>query len=293
MKNDRIELVYFIFPSCDGQCKHCWSSDIMLGRYRSTNWHKKLIDAIKIKDFSYKVIKLSGGEPFFHKGIGEISSYIHNVLGQDIRIEIFTSGRTFVSIKEGREGIEETYNALLGIFKDFSNLSIQLSADEFHLQVLQDKYGWENKEALLMFQQYLTNFVSACLKIKEDNPKFLGPKLKVHCATGRKAYHQNQLLGWVPNHWWTMIELTEGLVYSGRAKDLSDSFKIEPSDKISYFLLPGVDIYTTPQTPRAEKFHSKNGEVYLDDAGDSALMIYGWWNLINREAVYNKITIVQ
>lgn len=292
MENNSIELVYFIFPSCDGQCKHCWSSDLMLGRYKSSNWHKKLIDKLKKKDFSYKVIKLSGGEPFFHQGIGEISSYIHNVLGQDIRIEIFTSGRTFVSIKEGMDGIEETYNSLLSIFKDFSNLSIQLSADEFHLQVLQDKHGWDAKETHLMYQRYLTNYVSACLKIKEDNPKFLGPKLKIHCAAGRKEYHQDQLLSWVPNHWWSLIELTEGLVYSGRAKNLPDSFKIEPSGMMSYFLLPGVDIYANPQTSRAEKFHSKNGDVYLDDADESALIIYGWWNLINREAVYNRITMV-
>lgn len=287
-----IELVYFVFPKCDGNCAHCWSSDTKLGTYKDLNHHKKLIDALKKENYEYSQIKLSGGEPFYNKDVGKIAEYIHYKLGSNIPINVFTSGRPFVSLKEGAAGITETEENLKKFFKDFANISIQLSVDEFHLKVLCEKYHWGRNQKKKLFRNYITNFVEACLRIKKSQPLFLGPKLKIHCQNGRIRYHVSYLFDWMPKFWWEeYCCLTEGLVCSGNAKTLKNTFKINESDKTSVFLLPFVDFYSQPVTNDFQIYDVNSKKLYLDESNHSAILIEGWWNLIDRKAIYRKILV--
>lgn len=280
------ELVYFIYPTCDGNCKHCWSSDIRLGRYMDINWH---LDKLKrIKKMNFSLIKLSGGEPFYNKEIGKISKAIYEEFGDSVSIQIFTSGRPFVSLNKGDRGILETKHNIEQYFKNYDNVSIHMSVDEYHLLVIKNR----NKDKFVDYNDlsytYINNFMNACFLLKKEHPEFDGPKLKIHCEKGRMEYHK-QLYKWFPSEWWELyVIITEGLAYSGNAKKLENSFKVLPSSKMSYFFLPGVGFYKNKQTVNGIEFDDNGEIVYLDDA-ESAIIINGWWNLIDRRADYMTI----
>lgn len=281
---NNIELVYFVFPSCDANCKHCWSSDLMLGRVKSLEWHYRLIDRIASSN-TYSTIKLSGGEPFKNKDIGKLANRLHEKIGPDLPIQIFTSGRPFVSLKRGREGVEETLLALDSYFDIYDNISIQLSVDEFHVQVLERMYKEESNIAELA-RTFIENFMQACFEIMKKNPKFKGPKLKMHCAAGRIEHHLD-FYSWFPQDWWNeYVILTEGLVSSGNGKKLENTYKIVPNEMISYFLLPGVNFYPEPKSSRAVLFEDNGKTAYLDDSDEHAILIEGWWNIIDRRLKY-------
>lgn len=289
-----IELVYFIFPVCDGNCAHCWSSEMRMGRYKNILWHESMLEALGKMPYQYKEIKLSGGEPFLHPEIGEIPYLLHKKLGDEIPITIFTSGRPFVSYEKGSRGIEETKTKLLKLFKCFDNLSIHMSIDEFHVAELAKLNQWKPEEVKDNLKNYIMNFIFACEDIKQLYNGFLGPKLKIHCETGRKKYHQKQLFNWFPIEWWENYAiLTEGLVYSGNAKKLQHTFKLRPNKKMSYFLLPGVDFYEKPLSERSEMFYDIKHKkaLFLDDSENCAIMISGWWNLIDKKPMYQCIYI--
>lgn len=283
------ELVYFIYPSCDGNCEHCWSNDLMLGRCKPLDWHYRMIEKlVQMRPFS--CIKLSGGEPFKNKDVGKIARRIHDVIDKELPIYIFTSGREFVSVKSGEEGILETKKNLDKYFSSYDNISIQLSVDEYHLKVLKRIYkACDNFEELTF--HFIYNFIKACEMINKEHPSFLGPKLKIHCEEGHMEYHK-KIFSWFPFDWWEKyVIITEGLVYSGNAKQLKNTFKIQESDMMSYFLLPGVAFYPNGRTKRAERFQAGLESVYLDDSENTAVLIGGWWNLINRKAEYTLINI--
>ncbi len=287
-----MELVYFIYPTCDGGCKHCWSSDILLGRYKSYDWHRRLIATLENKRDLFSEVKISGGEPFLHPDIGKIVGAVQEHWGDDIPIKILTSGREFVSVKSGKIGIDETKDNILRFIPNLKNISIEMSADEYHLQSLASKNKWNVEEQKNNFKNYISNFMLACFELQSQNLFFKGPKLKIHCEEHRANYHREELLSWIPDEWWEKnIILTEGLVYSGNAKKLSKTFKIKPSLQISYFLLPGVDFFEQPQTTLAQGFTKRNNMIYLDTCDDAAVLISGWWNLIDRYADYESIKI--
>lgn len=291
---EKMELVYFIFPTCDGKCKHCWSSDMHMGRYMHFDWHKKMIAELSER-YIFKEIKISGGEPFFHPDIGLIIKEIRNRVGLDVPITVFTSGRTFVSDKKGDEGIFETKQRIIETFSEFRNVSIHLSADEFHMDVIKEKRAWSQKDETILFQNYIENFINACIELKKDEPMFVDPKLKIHCQKGRIEYHKNTLLSWIPELWWDRYcILTEGLVKSGRAKMLDESYCIEGNlDMLSYFLFPGVDFFDERKTALGERFKdATEHDIYMDASSSSGLIIPGWWNIINRTIkAYDKIMI--
>lgn len=284
---ENIELVYFVYPSCDGGCEHCWSSDMLMGRYKNFDWHCKVIEKLAELN-TYSLIKLSGGEPFKNKELGKIAEQIHKKIGSDVPIQIFTSGRPFVSMKDGEEGVLETKKMLDTYFSNYDNISIQLSVDEYHLKVLKRLHSSKANEEDLVYN-YIQNFMQACFVLMKEHPGFLGPKLKIHCEEGHLELHK-KLFSWFPEEWWRdYVILTEGLVYAGNAKCLERTFKIQPSNMLSYFLMPGVGFFDEPQTKRALKFSNQEKNIYLDDMDDSAILIHGWWNLINRDAEYTSI----
>lgn len=288
------ELVYFIYPSCNGTCEHCWSAERSLGRLRPIPWHEKLIQNLSSAGHGYSEIKISGGEPFLHREVGYFPILIHEYFGQELPISIFTSGRPFISFEKGETGIERTCLALKNTIKNFDNCSIQLSVDEFHVNSLSRYFGWQKNDIENNICSYISNFIVACEQIQVEHPLFLGPKLKIHCNKGRLLYHKNELFKWFPSEWWIRYAiLTEGLVAAGRGKSLSGTEELREDGPVSYFLLPGVDFYRNPQSKRGVEYHSVVGDscLYLDDSDNSAVLIEGWWNLINRKAKYQRIII--
>ena len=288
------DLVYFIYPTCNGSCKHCWSAERVLGRIRPILWHEELIRNLSSAGFKFSEIKISGGEPFLHKEVGSLPALIHRYFGQEIPVSIFTSGRPFVSWEKGDIGVERTFLTLKSTIANFDNCSIQLSADEYHIDSLSKYFGWKANDVWQNTRSYIGNFITACEQIKKENPLFLGPKLKIHCNKGRQQFHEEQLFNWFPSEWWSKYAiLTEGLVAAGRGKSLSGTEELSKDCHVSYFLLPGVNFYNQPQSKRSVEYSTliDDSKLYLDDSKDSAVLIEGWWNLINRKAKYKSILI--
>lgn len=297
MEQSRVktELVYFVFPSCNGYCAHCWSSDRLLGRVKSLSWHENLIKKLCSVGHVFSEIKISGGEPFLHNDVGRFPELIHNYVNPIIPISIFTSGRPFVSWCKGDKGIEDTYSFLTRSITDFDNLSIQLSVDEYHIHSMSTFFGWKTSEKENNVYSFINNFITACEYIKDQHPLFMGPKLKIHCNNNRAMYHVEELFHWFPNKWWKhYVILTEGLIACGRGKSLQGSIKLRDDGPVSHFLLPGVDFYDMPLTSRAVRYKKCDAPscVFLDDAPNSSVLIEGWWNLVYRIAKYERILIV-
>ena len=292
----KTELVYFIFPSCNGSCAHCWSSDRLLGRYKPLLWHEGLMQNLSSVGYDFGEIKISGGEPFLHDDVGRFPELIHHFVNPSVPISIFTSGRPFVCWDNGDRGIEGTYSSLTKTISDYDYLTIQLSVDEFHIYSMSKYFGWKTTEIEKNTRSFINNFIVACEKIKKEHPLFIGPKLKIHCNQGRAAFHKDELFHWFPKEWWEHYAiLTEGLIACGRGKNLQGTIELKDDCPISHFLLPGVDFFDKPQTSRAVKYQKWNqpSYVFLDDAPNSAVLIEGWWNLTNRIAKYDRITINQ
>lgn len=291
----KTELVYFVFPFCNGSCAHCWSSDRLLGRVKPLSWHELLIQKLCSIRHDFSEIKISGGEPFLYDELGRFPELIHSYFNPTIPISIFTSGRPFVSWEKGDKGVEYIYLFLTKSITNFDNLSIQLSVDEYHIHSMSKFFGWETTETENNACSFITNFISACEYIKDKHPLFLGPKLKIHCNNNRAAYHKEKLFHWFPDKWWNhYVILTEGLIACGRGESLRGTIKLREDGPVSHFLLPGVDFYDTPQTSRAIKYKKWDASTctFLDDAPNYAVLMEGWWNLTNRIAKYESISII-
>ena len=289
----KTELVYFIIPSCNGSCAHCWSSDRLLGRFKPFSWHEELVSNLSFLGHDFREIKISGGEPFLHNDVGRFPELIHRCYNPEIPISIFTSGRPFIFWDDGNVGIESTYLSLIKQIPNFDNVSIQLSVDEFHINSLANFFGWEIKDISRNVRSYINNFIVACESIKKDHPLFMGPKLKIHCNQGRASFHKEKLFRWFPDIWWEHYAiLTEGLISCGRGKTLKGTIELQNDGPISHFLLPGVNFYDIPKTNRAVKYQrlDQRSCIFLDDAQNSAVIIEGWWNLTNRIAKFESIT---
>lgn len=286
-----IEIVYFAFPKCNGNCAHCWSSNMELGNIVPISKHKENLDALSLLKVSE--LKISGGEPFFNPNIGEIIEYARDRF-KDSKITIFTSGRTFVSKKDGEEGIIETYNNLCNKIKNFNNISLQMSADEYHADVLKrlNPKSEKSKEELLNI--HVKNFVFACKRIKKKYPKF-EYYLKTHVNFNRLEYHKKLFQSWMSEKFWDeKVIKSEGLIKSGNASKLKDSIEIEESNQWSLFVLPGVD-FVEKAEEYLEKFQdfSDDRNLYLVKKPPESIVIAGWWNLINRKAYYFRISSIQ
>ena len=299
--NSPWELVYFIHPFCDGNCKHCWSSDIELGSLVNLEWHKSFTP--KLRGLKIRELKISGGEPFLNKDIRAIIDYIREYLPVEIPITIFTSGRNFLSVKENASGVDEIVNYLKSIINNFTNLSIHLSADEFHAETLyKHLYNVRNtelteteiKQSEQLMGIFVKNFISACEKLKKENPNFNGGKLKIHCDIGRLQYHRNTIYNWMDDNSWSKYAIgTEGLIKTGNAKNIENATEIVESDRWSFFVLPGVKIFETMQSNKSVKYYSKelNENFYLDTEKNSGIIFAGWWNIINKTLCYKNISL--
>ncbi len=280
-----MELVYFAYPSCDADCAHCWSHDMLMGRAVPLETHRLIIDALDIG--TYSNIKLSGGEPFINRDLPGILRHMRDKWGSGIPISVFTSGRQILD--EDKETLKKNIIDKLGVF---DNVSLELSVDEFHVEMLKKRFGWGQSfsdELRIM----VSNFIEACLSIKEEYEDSFSMRLKMHCAQGRRDYHVNGLYKWMPKEWWDdYVLITEGLADAGNARKLSGTFKVVESEMMSHFLFPGVSFKDYAEGGNAEAFTDKNGKTcYLVDNSSAATIIRGWWNVIDRVADFYEIHI--
>jgi len=297
--NKKWEMVYFLSPFCDGTCAHCWSSETFLGRFMPISWHQSFWG--KVNPLIIKEVRLTGGEPFLYKDIGKVVKIVRSSLGDKIPIKIFTSGRSILSFKEGKEGIKETINKILNTGIIVPNIEIYLSADEHHAGSLFRKnrrittrpnslqeIRKMNSAGIPLLQTQVKNFLIACDLLKQETAgKFRGGKLKIHAEVGRLKYHREHVFSWIDDYTWkSRVICSEGVIKAGSAKQLKRTEDVHANANLSLFILPGAEFYSTPQTTKAQEYISPQNKqsVFLDlsrENGDGASVI-GWWNIINR-----------
>lgn len=245
-------------------------------------------------------IKLTGGEPFLYRNIGKVVEVIRSWVGPEIPIRIFTGGRSIVSLKSDKEGIEKTVQVILqtGVISD--NVEIHLSADEHHAGSLyraskgirsrptsREDILRMNQLGIPLLQTQVKNFLAACEILVANNKGFSGGRIKIHAETDRLNYHRQEIFPWLDDAAWeSKVISSEGLIKSGSAEDIDSATELLPNSQLSLFLLPGAEFYQKPQTKKAQKYQNPENQsvVYLDVArigGDGASII-GWWNIINR-----------
>lgn len=294
----RWEIVYFLHPECGGTCAHCWSAQTLLGRAMPLRWHKgfwKHVDSRKVKE-----VRLSGGDPFFYKDIGNVVRVIREEIGVEIPILIFTSGRNIISRLSGQEGMEETVRKIIGTGVVFDNVEIHLSADEHHAGSLyrsekgirsrpasQREVERMNELGIHLLQTQVRNFLAACDILTANNVGFKGGKLKIHAETGRLEYHRQKIFPWIEDERWEKQALSsEGLIKAGAASDCESAMELLPSPQLSLFIFPGAEFLKAPRTGRAQAYRTLDDRetIYLDiaDPEGHGASIVGWWNIINR-----------
>ena len=279
LKNRKWEVVYFLYSYCDGTCAHCWSSQTFLGRVMPIEWHETFWQQV---DFSrIEEIKLTGGEPFLYRKIGKVIEIIHQI-NSEVPIRIFTGGRNIISLKRGKEGIDETIQKIIQTGVVFKNVEIHLSADEHHVGSLYRaskgiRVRPTSREDVLrmnsfgtpLLQTQVKNFLAACEVLIASKRGFGGGKIKVHAETGRLNHHRREIFSWIDDAIWeSKVVSSEGLVKSRAAKDIDSAAEFLPNSRLSLFLFPGAEFYREPQTRKVQKYQNLENQsfVYLDVA---------------------------
>jgi len=298
LKDRKWEVVYFLYPDCGGTCAHCWSSETFLGRAMPVGWHEEFwrqADPVKIKE-----IRLSGGDPFFYKEIGKVIRAIRESVGSEVPILIFTSGKSIVSLKPGKKGVDETVDNILrtGVVSD--NVEIHLSADEHHAGSLyrasrgiksrptsRGDIESMNELGIPLLQTQVKNFLAACDILVAGGGRFKGGKIKIHAETNRLQYHRQTIFPWLDEEVWkNKIISSEGLIKAGSAKDFDSATELISSSQLSLFIFPGAEFYLEPQTKKAQAYRNPENQdiIYLDRAGSGGYgaSIVGWWNIVDR-----------
>lgn len=274
---NQIELIYFVYPTCDGKCKHCWSSNKIFGSVVPKSIHEKIINDIKTLDIG--TLKISGGEPFLNKDIGSIVNAFKQIGVK--KINIFTSGRPFLTpFQKDKDSIK---NFLINQFKDLNNITIELSADENHIDSVYKKfYNMSSLTKEEMMKNYVKNFLNVCCELKKIYTDF-DYKLKIHCDIDRGDYHANELYDFIDETIWNNnVICTEGLVKSGRNSNNEKAFIIEENKNLSYFLLPGCKIEKKKDIMIMEL---KNNH-FVNKNKNSYVIFKGWWNLIDNNPIF-------
>lgn len=294
------EVVYFLTSVCDGTCAHCWSSFTFLGKEMPLSWHREFWRRVSPK--AVKEIRLTGGEPFLCNTLSRVISEIRNNLGEDIPIKILTSGRQFVALTPGEEGIRRTVQNLHEKGVVWSNVEIHMSAEEYHagslFRLLHDIRDIPDSEkeirrmdesGLPFLREQAKNFLAACERIRErDNKEFNGGKIKVHVDKDRLDFHRVHLFDWMTDEQWqNNVISSEGLVKSGKARqNIENAKEVTPNNMLSLFLLPGAEFRNIPRTGVAQAYYcqERQGVIYLDAARKEGVgaSFVGWWNIINR-----------
>lgn len=303
-ENHKWEVVYFISPNCDGTCAHCWSSKTFLGRVMPLSWHENFWK--KISRDKVREIRITGGEPFLYKDLGKVTHIIRKYLGDNIPIIILTSGRQFVSLDVGEDGIRETFNNLTKLGLAMNNLEIHMSADEHHSGALLRKihknknipssfYNIKRMNALgtAPMVTMSKNFLGACDLLTERFNLFKGGKLKIHTDRNRLVYHRHEMFDWISDvDWAKKVVCSEGLIRSGSAaRNITGSVEIKQSKQISLFIFPGAEFFVEPKTKKAQRYLGEEGDFYLDcSENENAAFIIGWWNVINKIRGKESIT---
>lgn len=180
-------------------------------------------------------IRLTGGEPFLYRNIGKVVKIIRSSVGIEIPIRIFTGGRNIVSLKSGKEGIEETVQMILQTGVVSGNVEIHLSADKHHTGSLyrvirgirlrptsREEILDMNRLGIPLLQTQVKNFLAACKILVASNKRFGGGKIKIHAETGRLNYYRQEIFPWFSDaDWENKVISSEGLIKSDQLRILS------------------------------------------------------------------------
>ncbi|PIY96886.1 MAG: hypothetical protein COY66_02495 [Candidatus Kerfeldbacteria bacterium CG_4_10_14_0_8_um_filter_42_10] len=290
----------FVSPSCPGTCFHCWSSETFFGLPVLLSWHERFWSLASNKA-KLGEIRLSGGEPFLCRDLGEIIGIIRKNLISIVPVKIFTAGYRLVSLKTGNAGIEETVCNIRASGVVREKVEIHLSADEHHAgslyrtnmgikkrSVKPRHAGEMNLLGIPMLQTQTINFLRACEILSNEVQGFEG-KLKIHAEMNRLEYHRREIFPWLTEDAWNAAVISsEGLIKAGGARNMPSSVEISPSSRHSIMIIPGAEIATAPNSKKSQAYLNPSGNkmIYANPCtnkeNSNGFVIAGWWNMINR-----------
>lgn len=292
------ELVYFAFPVCDASCAHCWSHYLMLGNPVTAEEHTAIIHCVLSRYSNLTKVIISGGEPCLNPDLAQVIQAFKDALREKltdpsptVELSVFTSGRQLIDCQLGTQGVAHTAEAILSRLPNPNHVLLQVSLDENHLAQYRQHVGHWNAVAAEcaarlndeeLFCSCAENLLIACERLRQVFPRFPKPRLKIHCKTGRLAYHQNLLDQLQVNLEPEQVILTEGLAKAGSNAQDSDGFEVVPSEMRSVFCLPGAT--GEPRPLASDGIHwgfARNPY--------SAAIVHGWWNLTGKITVAQEI----
>lgn len=278
----RWEIVYFVTNRCNNNCSHCWSKQNFLGADVELYKHEEIIGSLNPERIS--TFKLSGGEVTLFPQLNQLIVASRKYLRKTIPIQVFSNGRFLFDTNGKAKHKDAIYEYIFKLLPQNSNISLQVSADEYHIGSFCRKYG-------ICFEDGVNEYNKAIMRAIEIFETYGNEsntlKIKLHCNAGRAQFHQAHIYKDFPKEYWEKyFILTEGLVKAGNGKTLDGTTEIQPSERWSAFIMPGAEFKESPSQLTKDIFNSGIKNYYLDsNPYGKGSVILGWWNLINRKMI--------
>ncbi len=280
------EVVYFVTNRCNNNCGHCWSKKNFLGADVDIEQHENFFKTINTDKIN--TLKISGGESTLYKELPELIKLCRKYLKPSVPILIFSNGR-FLFDNKGRANSKEDISSYLSsMIPDIENVSLQVSADEYHINSFAQRHRMTIESAILEYNVALTNII----KIYKAQNKVSSFKVKLHCNVGRSQYHKSNIYkNFDAQDMENFFIVTEGLIKAGNGAELDGTTEIQPSNMWSAFVMPGAE-FSEERTPNTKDIFSYNGRQYFlnSNPNGKGCVILGWWNLINRRLIGGDIS---
>ena len=280
----KMEMVCFVTNKCNNNCGHCWSKSTYLGRDMPLAWYENFLGGLNYSNISQ--IKFSGGETLLYPNLKDLMLLVRSN-DASIPIGIFTNGSFLFSENGYAKTTEEMISAICELVGDISNVSLQISADEFHIGAFSQKRGVSLKTGQERYALFVLNFIEACDYLEKKLSKFSG-KVKLHCDINRASHHRDIIYREINSDLWEKyVILTDGLIRSGNANSILTANYIQESDAWTAFILAGAQFSNHRGSGNSQEYEYNGTTVYLNEAdSDSAgAVILGWWNLINKKLI--------